>query len=98
MKIIACLYNRKMVPVLFSFFITGVSAQKNIIIPIETQHNAIALQVGDDLRLATVYFGTKLKDTGEYKLVKRMYRRGDDYSGIFQAFLRRYRKPTEALP
>jgi len=65
--------------------VSGLSAQKNTIIPIETQHNAIVLQVGQDLRVATVYFGTKLKDTSEYKFVHRMYRRGNDYSGILNA-------------
>src|SRR4051812_9358426 len=83
MKIIVRLFYLTMLPVTCIFL--GSSAQKNMIIALETQHNAIALQVGEDLRVSTVYFGTKLKDTGEYKLVKRMYRRGDDYSGILNA-------------
>ncbi len=85
MKMVTCRSPRKMLPVLFTFFISALYAQKNRIIAIETQHNAIALQVGEDLRVATVYFGTKLKDTSEYKLVHQMYRRGDDYSGILNA-------------
>jgi len=64
---------------------TALFAQKNTIISIETQHNAIALHVGEDLRVSTVYFGAKLKDTSEYKFVHAMYRRGDDYSGILNA-------------
>ncbi|MGI8634651.1 MAG: alpha-galactosidase [Segetibacter sp.] len=82
---IICLSPKKNLTVLFTFFITALSAQKNLIIPIETQHNAIALQVGADMRVATIYFGTKLKDTSEYRLVPQMYRRGQDYSGILNS-------------
>jgi alpha-galactosidase len=85
MKMSSCPSSKKLLTVLFTFFVTGLVAQKNTIIPIETQHNAIALQVGADLRVATVYFGSKLKDTSEYKFVHQMYRRGDDYSGILNS-------------
>lgn len=82
---ISCLSPKRILTSLFTLFISGLIAQKNTIIPIETQHNAIALQVGADLSVATVYFGTKLKDTSEYRFVRPMYRRGQDYSGILNS-------------
>jgi alpha-galactosidase len=85
MKISPCLLPIKILSFIFLLFASALQAQKNFVIPIETAHNVIALQVGNDQRLATIYFGTKLKDTSEYKLVRRMYRRGDDYSGILNS-------------
>ena len=81
----ACFSPKKMSILVVMFLAQSLLAQKNTIIPIETQHNAIALQVGEDLRVSTVYFGTRLKDTAEYKFVHPMYRRGEDYSGILNA-------------
>ncbi|GEO11915.1 alpha-galactosidase [Segetibacter aerophilus] len=77
--------SKKLLSVLFTFSVSISFAQRNQIIPIETQHNVIALQVGNDLRVSTAYFGTKLKDTSEYRFVRQMYRRGDDYSGILNS-------------
>jgi alpha-galactosidase len=82
---IVCRSPKKLLSVLFTLSVSTLFAQKNQIIPIETQHNVIALQVGNDLRVSTVYFGTKLKDTSEYRFVHQMYRRGDDYSGILNS-------------
>ncbi|MGN6618411.1 MAG: alpha-galactosidase [Ilyomonas sp.] len=74
--------------ILFLFFVlTGLnlSAQQKVFIPIETAHNAIVLQADKDNRLGIIYFGTKLKDTSEYKFVPSMYHRGNDYSGILNS-------------
>jgi alpha-galactosidase len=54
-------------------------------IPIETAHNALALQVNADGYLSMTYLGTKLQNSSEYAHVARMYRRGDDYSGIINS-------------
>ncbi|MDB5262607.1 MAG: alpha-galactosidase [Adhaeribacter sp.] len=69
----------------FACFTTNIFAQKAIIIPIETQRHAVALQVGTDQRVGITYFGRKLKTTSEYQLIPAMYRRGDDYSGILNS-------------
>lgn len=61
------------------------AAQETKIIAIETKHNAIALEVGKDKRLGTVYFGTKLANADEYKNVSEMRRQGSDYSGILNS-------------
>ena len=71
---------------LFIFCInTKVFAQQATVIPIETQHNGMALQVGQDKRLGVIYFGTKLSNATEYQYAPAMYHRGDDYSGILNA-------------
>lgn len=85
MKNIIILPFKKLVPVLFIFIQSAVYAQKNTIIAITTAQHAIALQVGNDLRVSTIYFGKKLNDTSEYRLVHSMYKRGDDYSGILNS-------------
>jgi alpha-galactosidase len=76
---------RNFLVVVCTMVVTGLSAQKSRLIPVETLHNAMVLQVGDDNRVSVAYFGVKLKDTAEYRFVRRMYRRGDDYSGILNA-------------
>jgi alpha-galactosidase len=60
-------------------------AQKKMIIPIETQNNALVLQVDTGNRAGIIYFGKKLANSSEYALVPGMYKRGDDYSGILNA-------------
>ncbi|MCW3112819.1 MAG: alpha-galactosidase [Segetibacter sp.] len=82
---IVCRSPKRFLSVLFAFSVCTLFGQRNQVIPIETQHNVIALQVGNDLRVSTAYFGTKLKDTSEYRFVRQMYRRGDDYSGILNS-------------
>ncbi|WP_169728012.1 alpha-galactosidase [Adhaeribacter aquaticus] len=55
------------------------------VIPIESQNNALALQVGKDQRVGIIYFGTKLNNASEYQHAPGMYHRGDDYSGILNS-------------
>ena len=69
----------------FIFLTANAFAQKQTMIPIETQHNAMALQVGPDQRVGIIYFGKKLKTPAEYQYIPTMYRRGDDYSGILNS-------------
>ncbi len=84
MKITSSFFSK--LPLLFTtLLLHTANAQQGKIITIETKSNVTALAVGNDLRLATIYFGPKLTDTAEYRFVQRMYRRGDDYSGILNA-------------
>ena len=85
MKIITCFSPKRLSLLVFVLVGLLAKAQRNLIIPIESAHNSIVLQVGADQRVGTIYFGSKLKDTSEYRLVQRMYRRGDDYSGILNS-------------
>jgi alpha-galactosidase len=55
------------------------------VITIESQHNAIALQVRADKRVAMIYFGTKLANKDEYQKIPPMRAQGDDYSGILNS-------------
>src|SRR6476469_1863641 len=50
---------------------TTVQAQHPITIAIETQNQATVLQTDKDNRLGIVYFGNKLRNTGEYALVSQ---------------------------
>lgn len=70
---------------LFLAICTTVRAQKKQIIPIETAHNALVLQVDADQHVGIIYFGTKLKTDSEYAHIPAMYRRGDDYSKILNS-------------
>lgn len=69
---------------LFLLFLTVLSQQvvAQKLIPVETGNTAVALQVDKDGYLSMIYLGTKLKNSAEYAHIPRMYKRGDDYSGI----------------
>ncbi|RYE30020.1 MAG: alpha-galactosidase, partial [Sphingobacteriaceae bacterium] len=54
-------------------------------ITIETRHNAVALQVGADKRVAMIYMGVKLANTTEYQHIPTMLKQGTDDSGIFNS-------------
>lgn len=60
-------------------------AQQNVMIPVETKSNALVLQVDAGKRLGLIYFGPKLGTPAEYALAPKMYKRGDDYSGILHS-------------
>jgi alpha-galactosidase len=67
----------------FIFFLQ-INAQ-NKLIAIETANNAVVLQVKADKNVLMIYFGTKLQHKEEYANVPKMYKRGDDYSGILNS-------------
>ena len=60
---------------------TLVNAQA-ISIPIETRNTAMVLEANGNKDLRIIYFGKKLNDANEYKLVPGVYRQSEDYSGI----------------
>ena len=66
---------------LFSF--VSMFASNQVFIPIETAHNALLLQTDADNRLQMTYFGTKLSDTDEYKLIATQNNQKDENGGIF---------------
>jgi alpha-galactosidase len=65
--------------------VTPARAQQNVVIPVETKSNALVLQVGADKRVGIIYFGPKLSTAAEYSFTPRMYKRGEDYSGILNS-------------
>jgi alpha-galactosidase len=60
---------------------TLVNAQV-VSIPIETKNTAMVLEANGNHDLRIIYFGKKLDDANEYKLVPGVYRQSEDYSGI----------------
>jgi len=58
-------------------------AGNQVFIPIETAHNAMLLQTDADNRLLMTYFGPKLGDINEYKLVSSQNNQNDTNGGIF---------------
>lgn len=76
---------RSLVIACVALFVLPVHAQVKQVITIETFHHALALQVGNDKRVGIIYFGSKLNNADEYRLIPPMFRRGDDYSGILNA-------------
>lgn len=54
-------------------------------IPIETQHNALVLQVDAGKNLKTVYFGQKLSNPSEYGQVPGVYKQAEDVTGILNS-------------
>src|SRR5665647_1576182 len=61
--------------------VTLVNAQA-VSIPIETKNTAMVLEANGNKDLRIIYFGKKLDDANEYKLVPSVYRQSEDYTGI----------------
>jgi alpha-galactosidase len=53
-----------------------------VTIPIETQNTAMVLEASGNKDLKIIYFGKKLTDANEYKMVPGVYRQSEDYTGI----------------
>ncbi len=60
-------------------------AQKAVVIPIETQNNALVLATDKDNRLCVTHFGKRLKQTSEYAQISQQYWAKDDNAGIYNA-------------
>jgi alpha-galactosidase len=60
-------------------------AQKAVVIPIETQNNALVLATDKDNRLCITHFGKRLKETAEYAAIAQQYWAKDDNAGIYNA-------------
>jgi alpha-galactosidase len=56
-----------------------------IIIPVESSHNAVVLQVDAKGQLCAIYFGARLSNTAEYQQVPAAYRQTEDYSEVTNA-------------
>ena len=75
-------------PKFFAFFLLiftpflHVSAQK-VTLPIETANNTVVLQVDKDDYLKNIYFGKKLNDKNEYKLIAEIYRQSEMYNSAY---------------
>ena len=62
---------------------TAMFAVNPVVIPIETANNTLLLQTDTDNRLLMTYFGAKLTDANEYKLVSTQNNQQDENGGIF---------------
>jgi alpha-galactosidase len=60
-------------------------AQKAVVIPIETQNNALVLATDKNNRLCITHFGKRLKQTAEYAAIAQQYWMKDDNAGIYNA-------------
>ncbi len=60
-------------------------AQKAVVIPIETQNNALVLATDKDNRLCITHFGKRLKQAAEYAAIAQQYWTKDDNAGIYNA-------------
>jgi alpha-galactosidase len=60
-------------------------AQKAVVIPVETQNNALVLATDKDNRLCITHFGKRLKQTAEYAAIAQQYWMKDDNAGIYNA-------------
>jgi alpha-galactosidase len=70
--------------IFFGIGISSLQAQE-IIIPIVSQHNALVLQAGKEKDLSIIYFGKKLQNEQEYKLVSSVYKQTVDYTDVLNA-------------
>ncbi|WP_219223452.1 alpha-galactosidase [Pedobacter antarcticus] len=61
------------------------SEAQSIVIPVETQHNALVLQTDSSKYLGTVYFGKKLSKSSEYAQVKNQSKQTVDYTGMLNS-------------
>ena len=70
---------------LFSASIPLRSAAQSVIIPVETQNNALVLQTDTNKHLGTIYFGKKLTNNKEYLQVPALYKQTSDYTGVLNS-------------
>lgn len=70
---------------LFSASIPLRSVAQSVIIPIETQNNALVLQTDTSKHLGTIYFGKKLTNNKEYLQVPALYKQTSDYTGVLNS-------------
>ncbi|PWS30360.1 alpha-galactosidase [Pedobacter paludis] len=65
----------------FTVLVISNLAIAQVIIPIETEHNAFVLQIGAGLDVNTIYFGKKLNSQKEYAEISGTYKQTSDYTG-----------------
>jgi alpha-galactosidase len=61
------------------------SVAQTVIIPVETQNNALVLQTDTNKHLGTIYFGKKLTNNKEYLQVPALYKQTSDYTGVLNS-------------
>ncbi|RVU02839.1 alpha-galactosidase [Mucilaginibacter limnophilus] len=69
-------------------FVQGTLTQQSFaqtIIPVQTQNNALVLEANNEKDLSIIFFGKKLADVNEYKLVSKAYKQSDDYTGLLNS-------------
>ena len=70
----------RMTTVLLSILSVSFASAQTIIIPIETQNNALVLQTEAGKDVSIIYFGRKLSDKNEYAQVPGAYHLGESYN------------------
>ncbi len=58
-------------------------AANSVMIPVETAHNTLLFETDADNHLLMTYFGTKMSDASEYKLISTQNKQKDSNGGIF---------------
>jgi alpha-galactosidase len=73
--------------VCLSCFFSGLQllCAQSTIIPVETSHNALVLQVNAAKDLSILYYGKKLANQSEYELTSQVYRQTGDYTQVLDA-------------
>ncbi|MBB6502990.1 alpha-galactosidase [Pedobacter cryoconitis] len=64
-------------------FVLSVSAQT--VLPVETQNNAMVLQVDAKKNLSMIYLGRKLEHSQEYTSIASQYKQSADYTGLLNS-------------
>ncbi|MEQ9437581.1 MAG: alpha-galactosidase [Cyclobacteriaceae bacterium] len=78
--------NKNTFPALLLVLLFTVQAfSQTTTIPIETQHNALVLQVSENQDLDIIYFGKKLAHANEYGQIPSVYRQAEDYTHMLNA-------------
>ena len=67
------------------FFFNGLLAQKNVVIPVETNLHALVLQTDKDNHPGIIYFGKKMSTGNDYGTVPLQIRQIEDNAGIYNS-------------
>lgn len=78
-------FHRYTVIIFMVLIFNVLSALGQTIIPIETNGNALVLQVDAGKNLNTIYFGKRLSGAAEYAQIPSMFKQADDYSRVLSA-------------
>src|SRR3954470_9924714 len=80
-------FFKKNIPCIILLFWVGVPslAQKNTVIPIETDQNALVLQMDKDNHPFIIYFGKKLRNANEYANIPAQVLQHDRNAGIYNS-------------
>jgi alpha-galactosidase len=76
---------RKYLACLFCFFSGLQLSAQSTIIPVETLHNALVLQVNAGKDVSIIYFGRRLSDHTEYDKISNESKQKGDYTGLLNS-------------